>query len=102
MGTLPQQDASRPTLDFYMKIQDRHLGEVQVYKKIDKKLRYILKYQVLHQDTLIYNKFQLIERLQCSSLLRLHSFYVQKINCCNNISREKIESYWDYYNIYFD
>jgi hypothetical protein len=44
MGTIQQLETNTTKLDFYIEIKDRNLGNIKVYKKIDKKLRYIVKY----------------------------------------------------------
>jgi hypothetical protein len=89
-------------LQFYMEVDDPLLGCVKIYTSQRFHLCFILKYECTHSDTKIYNIFKKVEESQLNPLLSLHGFSVERKTCLNKVCEEKLTSYWEYYNFYFN
>jgi hypothetical protein len=81
-------------LQFHVQINDRHLGKVDIYKRVDKVNGYALKLEGTFKGVLFYQKFKQIQQMSNKRLLRMEGSKVEELGYCQGIGCEKVEIYW--------
>lgn len=68
-----------------MAIVDPHLGPASIYTTRKYLLCYILKHESKIDDTKIYNILKKVEMNEIQTLVGLHGFRIDRMNCCERI-----------------